>query len=164
MAQKHIKRKKTVGQIAVEQQQKDPETRSPIEIQQEHEKEYLKNLLECVHTNAHKYANDFFVVVITKNEKLLYNVIRCYFFDRISCPTPDYDQTVFMIRRAQDELVHLWTIPNREACLTYMENKDKVVPEEYAILDNIIRFMNGDLFKLCKKLNHEEDESPHLVA
>ena len=48
------------------------------------QKEYLNNLLECVTSGRKKFNSDFFVVVLTKNERLLPNVFRNYFFSCIS--------------------------------------------------------------------------------
>lgn len=163
MNKKHKNKKKTVGAHAVDRQQLTPETRDPIEIQRATEQGYINNLIECIKTNQVKYPGDFFVVVISKNEKLLYNVIRCYFFDRSTCPTPDYDQTVFRFNKEKEEAEHIWTIPDKETCLMYLANKDQVVNEEYPLLSNVLRFMNGDLYRLCKKLNKEEVDSNMLV-
>ena len=149
-------RRKTVGEVAVELQQKTHEAVSPIEIQRETEKKYIDDLLECARNDFNKYDKDFYIVVISKNEKLLYNVIRLYFFSRASCPTPDYDQTVFLVKKKEEDIVHLWTVPNKESCILYSENTNKVDPSEYPLLENILRFLNGDLFKLCKELNREE--------
>ena len=158
------KRKKTVGAVAVDLQQKEPESRDPIEIQRATEKDYLRNLGKCVEENMGQFAGDFYVVVITKNERLLHNVFRCYFFDRSSCPTPDYDQTVFLFKHDSQEIEYLWTVPDRETSLLYANNIEKVVPEEHALLENILKFRDGTLFALCKKLNKEEDSSPLLAS
>lgn len=164
MAKKQHPKKKTVGAHAVERQQATPDTRDPIEIQRETEKGYIQSLRNTVTENLKYYAGDFYVVVLNKNEKLLYNVIRCYFLARSSCPTPDYDQTVFLFKRDTEHIEHIWTVPDRETCLVYIENRDKIVPEEYPLLENILKFRDGYLFKLCKKLNGEEVESPLLVS
>jgi hypothetical protein len=158
------KTKKTVGAVSLDLQQKEPESRDPIEIQRATEKDYLRNLVQCVEDNMKHMTGDFYVVVITKNERLLHNVFRCYFFARSSCPTPDYDQTVFLYKSASQEIEHIWTVPDRETSLLYIANKDKVVPEEYPLLDSILRFKDGTLFALCKQLNKEETETPLLAS
>ena len=156
--------KRTVGSVALELQQKEPESSDPIEIQRATEKEYIKNIGICISDNMHRYAGDFYIIVLTKNEKLLYNTFRNYFIARSSCPTPDYDQTVFMFQRESQDILYLWTIPDRETCLLYSNNTHKIVPEEYPLLEQILRFKNGDLFALCKKLNKEEDATPLLAT
>jgi hypothetical protein len=163
MTKKHHK-KKTVGAHAVERQQVTPDTRDPIELQRETEKGYIEALKNCALENIKYYAGDFYIVVLNKNEKLLYNVIRCYFIARSTCPTPDYDQTVFIFKREKETIEHLWTVPDKETCLVYLREQDKVVPEEYPLLENIIKFQRGELFKLCKRLNNEEIDSILLAS
>ena len=88
-------KKKTVGAVASELLQKVPETKDPIEIQREVHKEYIDNLKVAVDRGLLTMKHDFYVVVIVKKEKLLENVLRNYFAERSTCPTPDYDQSVF---------------------------------------------------------------------
>lgn len=45
--------------------------------------EYDKELFACWEQERKKYTGDFYIVVITKKEKLLANVIRNYFFSVI---------------------------------------------------------------------------------
>jgi hypothetical protein len=164
MSSKQKKGRKTLGEVAVELQQKEQEVRDPIQIQRENEKGYVDNLLECTRQGTHKHAGDFYVVVITKNEKLLNNVFRCFFFDRATCPTPDYDQSVFFYKKQPETLEHVWTIPDRETCHVLVANRHTVAPEERQLLENVIRFKNGDLWRLCKKLNNEEEDSSLLLG
>ena len=156
-------KRETIGKISGDLSQKSPESRNPIEIQREMQKEYINELKACVTENKRKIQGDFFVIVITKNEKLMPNVFRNYFFGRKSCPTPDYDQSVFMYRREDDELHYIWTIPSRDASHHLKDNALVVAPEERELLRYIMEFSDGTLYKLSKKLNGEEDKSP-LIA
>ena len=104
-------RNKTVGQVSLELSQKAPESRDPIELQREMHKDYVKNVIECIERSKKDFSKDFFVVVITKRERLMENVLRNYFTSRLSCPTPDYDQTVYKYHVKTDEIDYLWSIP-----------------------------------------------------
>jgi len=55
-------KKKTVGAIASELQQKAPETRDPVEIQREIHKDYIDNLSIAVDRGLKSMKHDFFVV------------------------------------------------------------------------------------------------------
>ena len=55
--------KKTVGQVAVELQQKAPETRSPIEIEREAQQDYMKNLFDAVDRGFTEFNDSFFVAL-----------------------------------------------------------------------------------------------------
>lgn len=151
--------RKTVGALSQELLQKDPDTKDPIELQRAMHEEYIDNLIECVNTNKNKLHGDFFVVVITKVEPLMKNVTRNYFFARSSCPTPDYDQAVFWYHAQTEDLEYLWCIPDKETCLTFLENKHLVVPEEQHLLQHVIDYEDGSLFRLAKKLNKEQAAS-----
>jgi hypothetical protein len=152
-------KKKTVGAIASELLQKAPESRDPVEIQREVHKEYIDNLKIAVDRGLKTMKHDFYVTVIVKKEKLLENVLRNYFAERSSCPTPDYDQTVFKYHYESGNLEYIWTIPDKETCLVFLRNAHLVVPEEQLLLEFVLAYANGELMKLCRKLNGENIET-----
>ncbi len=154
--------KKTVGAASLEALQKSVDTRDPIELQRSMQEAYIDELRECVDKHVSSFDGDFFVVVITKRERILTNVLRNYFFARHSCPTPDYDQTVFRFKSATESIEYLWCIPDRETCLTFLENKNSIASDEQGLLEHIIDFSDGTLFNLCQRLNNEQRFSPFL--
>jgi len=154
-----MKNNKTVGKKAVELQEKTPDSRDPIEIQREIHKDYENHVLEAISRGKKEYAGDFFIVVLTKKERLLENVLRNYFFVRASCPTPEYDQTVYHYHRKEEKIEFLWVLPSKETCSLFLENINKIVPEEQWLLDFVVKDANGELLKLSKKLNHEQKDS-----
>jgi hypothetical protein len=156
--------KKTVGQLSTELIQKEPETRSPIEQMRESLTDYEKNIHECVDRGKKEFPNNFFVVVLTKKERLMPNVLRNYFTCRISCPTPNYDQTVYKYDRQLDLVEFIWTIPDRETCHLLRDNAVNVVKSERELLKFVLDFSDGTLYKLCKLLNGEKEDSPLLAA
>lgn len=170
----------TVGKKSIELQQKPQESRDPIELQREMQKDYIRDLEWCIlHAKkridcssipnhhvckgASAWTGSFYVQVNCKAEKLLKNVIRNYFEPKRACPTPNYDQTVFFYNHENDNIEFIWTIPDRETCQIYIENALQVVPEEKELLNFILAFADGTLYKLAKKLNGERDDSPLLV-
>ena len=150
----HNQREK-VGKISSDLSLKQPETNSPIEQMRENLTDYDKNLHECIESGKKLYPGDFFVEIITKQEPLMHNVLRNYFVHRQSCPTPNYDQTLYKISPKNDQITFLWVIPSRGICHLLLENRLQVPPEEYELLDFVIQFARGDLFTLCKTLNGE---------
>jgi hypothetical protein len=155
-------RKKTLGEQVVPLLEKEPESRDPIELQREMQRDYLDELKKCIADFKKKHNGDFFVVVITKREPLLPNVLRNQFFARISCPTPDYDQSVYHYKSDIECAEYLWTIPCRDACYYLRDNCSLVAPEERQLLGFVLDFADGSLFKLSKKLNREMPDSPLL--
>lgn len=163
---------KTLGSISTELKNKKPDIVNPQEIQRAQEKEYLDNLtwcvkhalkeVSCADLDMHDQCStrqamkaDFFVVALLKKEKLLENVLRNYFIATKDCPTPTYDQTVYRYNYSKGDIEFLWVIPDRETCLTFLENKDKIVPSERMLLQFVLDFYDKKLLQLCKRLNKE---------
>jgi hypothetical protein len=152
-------KKKTVGAIASELQQKAPESLDPIELQREMQKDYIDNLMIAVDRGLLTMKHDFYVVVIVKKEKLLENVLRNYFAERSTCPTPENDQSVYKYHYDSGNLEYLWTVPDRETCEVFLRNVHIIVPEEQLLLEFVLNFYNGELMRLCRKLNGENIET-----
>lgn len=158
-----MEKKDTVGAIASSLMQQKQEKISVQEQQEAMQSEYMKNLVDAVDRGYKKYPGNFFVEVQTKNEPLLPNVFRNYFIDRVSCPTPNYDQSVFRYNREKGEVEYIWTIPSRDACHHIKNNAMEIVREEQQLLRFVLMFDNGTLFLMCKKFNGEELDSPLLT-
>ncbi len=157
-------KKETVGKIALDLMKKTPDTRSVIELEREMHTDYEKNVYEAVETGKKMFDGDFFVVVLTKREKLLQNIMRHYFLPRQSCPTPDYDQAVYHYHRLDDKIEFLWVVPSKEACLMYLVQRNEVVPQEYPLLSYVLGFADGTLNALAKKLSGEKPDSELLIT
>ena len=156
-------KKKTVGAHAVEALQKESSSQDPIELEREMHRDYEKNIVEVLEKGKKEYPGNFFIVVITKRERLLENVLRNQYFSRSSCPSPDWDQVVYMYEKAQDRLLFLWVLPCRETCEHLTQYAKKVVPQERQLLNLVLNFNNGSLLRLAKQLNGEEADSPILA-
>ena len=79
------KKRVTVGKVATDLAKQDTVAQSPIELEREIHKEYEQNFFDCAERGKKHYRGDFFVVVLTKKERLLPNVLRHYFLHRNSC-------------------------------------------------------------------------------
>lgn len=159
----HTKRD-TVGKISSELLQKNDGPQSVIDMQRAMQEDYLDHLKQCIETHKNKFPGDFYVVVITKNEKLMPNVFRNYFSARISCPTPEYDQSVFKYFAQTEHVEYLWTVPSKDACIHLKENAQYVVKEEQQLLKFAVQFLDGTLDNVAKHLNGESIDSILLAA
>lgn len=164
---------KTVGSIVSDLSQKQPDSLDPIEIQRATEKEYLDELVWCVEHAQKKVPCDpekkcpkgcedragldgnFFIEALTKKEKILANTLRNYFCARQSCPTPHFDQTVYRYNKEKEEVEFLWVVPDQETCEIFRENITKIVPNERALLKNVLEYYDGTLFRKAKEFNGE---------
>ena len=145
----------TVGDISRRLSQKQPDSRDPIEQMRESLTEYDKNIYQTVNDALTKTTGDFYVIVITKKEPLMDNVLRNYFGWRYSCPTPDYDQAVYHYNSELDSLDFLWVIPSKDACLYLKNNALHVDTEEKKLLGFVLDFADGTLMKRAQTLNGE---------
>lgn len=151
--------KETVGKVALELLKKEPETRNPIEQMRESLTDFDKNIHLCIERYKQKFLGNFYVVVITKKERLMPNVLRNYFTGRITCPTPDYDQAVYRYDKAEDSITFLWVIPSKDTCHLLHANAMQVHPSERDLLKYVLKFIDGSLLKYSKKLNGEQIDS-----
>ncbi len=152
-------RNKTIGSVVSDLSQKQTEKTSIVEQQTAMQEDYMKNLTLAVDRGYKKYDGDFFIHVETKAEKLLPNTFRNYFIDRLTCPTPNYDQSVFRYNRKSGQIEYLWTIPDRETCFHLKDHALEVVAAEQGLLSFVLKFDDGTLFKMMKKYNGEKLES-----
>lgn len=151
--------RETVGKISQELAIKSlDDTHSAHDQMQESLNEYDKNLYECIESGKKAFMFDFYVVVITKKERLMQNVLRNYFIPRFSCPTPQYDETVYKYHRKEDYIEFLWVVPSKDTCEHMIQNALLIPSEEKQLLDFVLSFTNGDLDILAKKLNGEIKE------
>jgi len=155
-------KRQTVGKVASDLIIKATDSTSPIEQMRENLSEYEQNLRECVDSSKKIIMGDFYVIVLTKQEHLMQNVFRNYFFPRMSCPSPDWDQTVYKYKRNDDHIVYMWTIPSRESCEYLKKNALYVDKSERELLKYVLAFNDGSLLKLAKQLNGEKLESAEL--
>jgi hypothetical protein len=154
-----IEKRKTVGAISLELSKRDPGTHSADEQMREQLTDYEKNLYECIKANKNLYTDDFYIVVLVKKEKLMQNVLRGLFFARQSCPTPDYDQTVYRYHKLEEKLEFMWVIPASNVVNFMSCNPQLVEPDKYELLSFVLKFIDGSLLGLAKQLNSERKDS-----
>lgn len=149
----------TVGKISSDLLQKESPTRDPIELEREMHKDYEVNVWKCIERSRKDFHGDFYVVVVTKKERLMPNVLRNYFIGRSSCPTPEYDQTVYHYHKTDDHIEFLWVIPSKDTCELMRNNALQIADDEKRLLYYVLSFYDGSLLKKSKKLNREKEIS-----
>lgn len=153
---KKQKRNKTVGAIATDLLKSADNQHTVVEQMNEQLSEWDEGIYTCVENHKKLWPNkDFYIEVQTKAERLLVNTFRCYYIGKQACPTPTYDQTVYKYDHKSDIVEFIWVIPSQDACIYLKENAMQVVKEERHLLDFVLKFSDGTLWKLCKHLNGE---------
>lgn len=153
-------KRKTVGQVSSEMMLKaalNPSNTDSNLQTDAHLTDYEQNIVECAQKFSERnLKTSFFVVVLTKREKLLKNVMRNYFFARFSCPTPDYDQAVFHYDYETEDINLLWIVPDRQSCFHLKENILNNPPDLKELVQYVLDFADGTLFKKALALNNEK--------
>lgn len=155
--------KKTVGQASLELS-KSKDSFTPVDIEREvhkgsnSKKSYEEEISEAVYRgmNDALIKGDFYIVVLLKKERLLQNVVRQLFFYRQTCPTPEFDQTVYKFYRKHSNLEYIWTVPDLMACTRLRYMKHSIDEEQNLLFSMVQAFYNGDLEKLAQKLNGKD--------
>lgn len=156
-------KKKTVGAQASELLEKIPESQDPVELERAMQEDYMKELHACINDSYDTYDNVFYITVLTKAERLMPNVFRNYFFARKTCPTPEYDQSVFRYNKELGRIEYLWTVPGKDVCYHLEENAAQVVTAEKMLLGFVLQFLDGSLLKACKKFNEEKSDTNIII-
>jgi len=159
-----MSKKITVGKVATDLAAQDTVAQSPIELEREVHKEYEQNFNDCLERGKKQYQGDFFIVVVTKKERLLPNVLRHYFLHRNSCPTPDYDQAVYKYHRKHDGYEFLWVIPDKNSCKRILQDALYLPESQHDLLRFVMDYADGELMKKSKKLNGEQESSPLIIV
>ncbi len=164
MAKKDKKNSTTVGKAAVDlalSTSSDSYDRNEIEREvhkgSNSEKSYEEEIWDTISQGKKdpSISGDFYVIVVLKKERHLANVLRQFFFSRQSCPTPEYDQTVYKYIAAEEKIEYLWTVPDVETC-NYLPLYKSSLPQDHLLLLSMIEaFKRGDLDKWAAKLNNE---------
>ena len=101
------------------------------------------------------FPDDFYIVVETKKEPKMKNVIRNYFIIRQSCPTPQYDNSVYKYHRLTEQCEFLWVLPAKHIYTMLKDRALELPIEQRQLLQFVLEDADGTLLKRCKQLNSE---------
>lgn len=158
-----MSKKLTAGMLLSELREQDSVIEDARELQERNHKEYEEKIYQVLNTAKRDHPNtDIFIVVLTKYEKHL-DVPRYYFFYRLSCPTPTYDQVVYKYHHATDHIEFIWVVPDKVTCEDYSRDRLMVPPTHQQLLYFVLSFYDGTLDNKCKELNGEKKEAPSVI-
>jgi len=118
-------------------------------------KGYMDTLKDTAIKGKKKYTNTFYVVVLTKREKLIAKTMRNYFYARQSCPTPGYEQAVYKFNSKDESLSFLWMVPTKEMCNQMYEQRFCMDLINDPLLPYVVEFIEGGLYRQALTLNGE---------
>lgn len=131
------------------------EDHSSEEQMREQLEEWDKNVYACIAEGKRSFNTDFYLVVETKKERIMKNVLRNYFFCRLTCPTPNYDQSVFKYHRNEERIEFLWVLPSKDTCKMIKNNVLELTPDHKELIGYVLDDADGTLLRRCKQLNGE---------
>lgn len=157
----------TIGSQLLNVASRQLDKMSAVDAWKAKEQDYLKNLIECAEINRKKFNGDFYILNTIKNEPIFNKylpmpVIREYFIALHDCPTPNYDQNLYKYNSKLEQIEFIWSIPDRETAQMLHANKDIVDESERGLLKFVLDYADGTLFRLMKRLNGEQINSPLL--
>ena len=151
-----MSKRETVGKISIDLLWgAQPLDHSPEEQMRECLEEWEKNLLECIERGKKEFPHDFYIVVDTKKEPKMQNVLRNVFIPRSTCPTPTYDNSVYKYHRSDENLEFLWVLPSKATCIMMKDRALEIPEDQRELLQFVLDDIDGTLLKRCKILNKE---------
>lgn len=155
-------RSKTIGQHAYELNQKEPDTTRAMDLTEAQASGWDHTIKEAYNLGRKGLPNkDFYIEIQVKWEQIFGRErpqLHQYSFVKNSCPTPQYDQTIYKYHHREDKLEFLWTLPDKDTYNYYVDNAATLHPDRWELLKFVLADKNGELLRQAKILNGESLE------
>ncbi len=147
-------KRKPLSEVSLKQSQNDNGTDDLMEIAESRATTFEQCVYETLDRGRKTYPNrDFYIYINHKREQALHKVIRNLYGIRLTCPNPNYEQTVYKFHVKDERLEFIWSVPNRDICKFMYENRTLVSPGDYDVLRTVIDFRDGELYKKALMLD-----------
>lgn len=161
-----MKKRKTVGQEAYDRMLNPDPQQGVIDTQREMTKGYFDELKKCAESRK-DLTKPFYIVVLSKKERLMENVIRNYFISRVTMPNPDWDQAVYRYDPSCGDLKFLWVLPDINTAKWLAGNPSEVPVEQYELYKYVMMFLDHKLFEYYYSIYHKDEldvENPYQTS
>jgi len=146
-----------IGKQYIEQASKiNTDTVQVRELSNEMNKSYMDTLIDTAIEGKKKYTGIFYVVVLTKRERLIAKTMRNYFIARQSCPTPSYEQAVYKFDSSDENLQFLWIVPSKEICRSMYASRYNLEMQNDPLLPFVVDYLEGRLYDKAIELNNKK--------
>ena len=143
-----------IGAQLAEKETKIDHSRVTIrELSNEMNKDYMSTLIDTALEGKKKYTGTFYVVVLTKRERLIAMSLRNYFIARKSCPTPNYEQAVYRFNAKDEALDFIWMVPSKDLWDSMYLHRLDLELQSDSLLPHVVDYVEGKLFDKTIKLN-----------
>ena len=148
----------TIGEIRKKQFTADVGDARILDVSNAFSKSYLKSLLQAVEDGKKKVPDqDFYVVMLLKVERLLTKNIHYYPIVRMTCPSTNYDQSVFFYDHKKQTLEFIWTIPDRDTIMRFKLHPETITKEEEALVPYVKNYLSLHYDRLARIRNGEKE-------
>lgn len=119
---------------------------------------YEQRVIKCIEDTRKECPTDFFVIAQHKPVRrgqergLITNIKPCF-----AMPTPTFDTTLYHYIHAADDLKLIWTLPAEEYALNLYHNRHQVAPEDYSLLDYVLKYFDGTLFNIVDEWEQQHE-------
>jgi hypothetical protein len=150
----------TVGKYISDTAHQAPDSRDPTEIRNviRSDQSYQDGLEDACHAfiNKHRHRGDFFVSVLTKQERVLLNrVTRHYYIGRFTCPTPNYDTAAWKFNAKLRKCELVYQIGDKNSTIDMVRFPQFYAQLQPELLRYALMFQSGELMRMTKELNGE---------
>lgn len=156
--------KPTLGQTVVDRYSTQQDEIELGDLKQAEMQRYFEYLEMAMKTGKEMYNTNFFIEVAKKRERLMPQILpRIFALPRTTCPTPFYDQDVYIYNRADDCLDFVWAIPDPDTCEYLVNNMSELCLEDKELLEFVFKYKDGSLLQLSRRLNGEKEDQVNPI-
>jgi hypothetical protein len=155
-------RTKTLGELALENQKQETTHIAVNDLGHEilqKDEVYMRKLWKCINNGLEVFGIPVVYVEVHKwIDRAIQQVGNIRMKPRVSCATPTYGQDVWKYDVRDGHLQVLWSMPDRESSIAYVQNPKMVPKNEQQTLFTVLDFYNGSLDMLCQQEIAQLDE------
>ena len=145
--------KPTLGQTVVDRYSTQQDEIELGDLKQAEMERYFNYLTMAMDTGKQMYNSNFFIEVAKKRERLMPQILpRIFALPRSTCPSPFYDQDVYIYNKADDCLDFVWAIPDPDTCENLVNNMNNLCLEDKELLEFVFKYKDGSLLQMAKKI------------
>jgi hypothetical protein len=149
-------KKKTLGELVLEKQGKEPTApERAVDIQKAQDQKYTEALIKAIEDGAKRAGDNFFITVLTKPDPHLFKVVKNSMAyvpkSRESQLVPRLDQTLWYVTNKCSDIILLWTLPNELTYNYILANAHQLPPDEHKLLEYCQAFKSGALHKVLDR-------------
>ena len=112
---------------------------------------------QCIQDTVKKWKHDFYIIIqYLPKKKAEQKGVQINIAALEAIPTPTYDTTLFKYNYNTQQLDLLWSLPSEQYARNLYANKESVMPEDYPLLEQVVNYYDGTLFKMIAQWENSD--------